>query len=71
MENQVNIFVEALKETTLEAIINGANAKDIFESIAKQFPCIETGRAIARLIFADIALDRGMKEETKRYLAQF
>lgn len=67
MKNQeIKALTEALKETAKEMIKAGYNGNQVVDAIASKF-----GNAVARLIMVDIALDLGMVEQSKKYLARF
>lgn len=63
---EIKKATEAIKATAKEMMTMGATGTQVAEIIASKF-----GNAIARLIMIDIAIDLGMKEEAKKYLAQF
>lgn len=65
-EQQINTFTEVIKATAVEMIKAGYTGTQIATAIGSKF-----GNGVARLIMADIALDLGMTEQTKRYLARF
>jgi len=62
----LEIIVETVKETAIEMIKSGIPANDVAIQISNKF-----GNTNARLIMADIAIDLGMINETKKYLSKF
>lgn len=66
MTTQINIIVEAIKETAIEMVKSGYSLNDVALQIANRFD-----NAIARLVITDIALDLGMKDQATKYLLQF
>lgn len=63
---QIKTITEVIKATAVEMMKAGYNGSQIATAIGSKF-----GNGVARLIMADIALDLGMTEQTKRYLANF
>ena len=63
---QIKSFTEVIKATAIEMMKAGYTGSQIATAIGSKF-----GNGIARLIMADIALDLGMTEQTKRYIARF
>ena len=57
-------IIDTMKQIATEKINNGASASQVAEQIAS-----EMGTDVARLIFADIALDNGNKEAAKGLVA--
>jgi hypothetical protein len=65
-EAQAQMMVEIVKETAKQMALAGYTGTQVATAIGAKF-----GNAFARLIMADLALDLGMTEHTKRYLARF
>lgn len=63
---QIKTITEVIKATSVEMMKAGYSGSQIATAIGSKF-----GNGVARLIMADIALDFGMTEQTKRYLARF
>ena len=57
-------LINTLKETAIEKMNQGATAQQVADWIAA-----DMGTDVARLIFADIALDNGNKEAAKGLVA--
>jgi hypothetical protein len=65
-EKQIQILTEAVKDTVKEMAKAGYTGTQIATAISRKF-----GNGFARLIMSDLAIDLGMTEKTKRYLARF
>lgn len=63
---QASFAGQAIIETAKEIILMGATAQEVFEILSNLI-----GNKGARLVLANIGLDAGLKEETKKYLASF
>jgi len=63
---EIQTITEVVKETAKQMIKAGYNGNQVAEAIASKF-----GNGVARLIMVDIALDLGMVEQSKKYLARF
>jgi hypothetical protein len=63
---QIQTLTEVIKVTAIEMMKAGYTGTQIATAIGSKF-----GNGVARLIMADIALDLGMAEQTKRYIARF
>ena len=63
---EIKTLTELVKETAKQMIKAGYTGNQVATAISSKF-----GNAIARLIMVDIALDLGMVEQSKRYLARF
>lgn len=62
---QIKTITEIIKATAIEMMKVGYTGSQIATAIGSKF-----GNGVARLIMADIALDLGMTEQTKRYIAR-
>jgi len=65
-ESQINILTKTVKETAKQMMYAGYTGTQVATAIGSKF-----GNSFARLIMADIALDLGMVEQTKRYISRF
>ena len=63
---EIQTIAEVVKETAKQMIKAGYKGNQVAEAIASKF-----GNGVARLIMVDIALDLGMVEQSKKYLARF
>lgn len=65
-QKQAKIASQAIIEAAKEIIKMGASAEQAFDAISKV-----VGKKGARFVLANIALEQGLVNETKKYLAKF